>query len=269
MSQYDIGPLPALAKHDELFLFIGAGLSIGAGLPGWVPMVEELTKDLDFNLPQIGSHIRASHLLEGIEFYVDRFGFNTLIRRMRQMLDTTAISPTKIHTLITELPIKEIYTTNYDNLIEKAYASQGMRFNKIVRDQEIPYWDHQAYQIVKICGELEQPDSMIVTQTQFNSFSSRRPHLIMHLKTTMVSRTPLFLGYSLRDPFLNQIWDTISYEFGVHRRRGYAALFDCKAAMRKYFDKRGIEVINLDIIPGQDPNEKLTNWLSEFLNATR
>lgn len=269
MSQRVFSIPPDLVKDRGFFLFVGAGLSIGAGLPDWVTLVKELTRDLEIALPENVSDIRASHLLEGMDFYMDHFGFSTLVRQMRRRLDTTTVLPTNVHGLITELPVSEIYTTNYDNLMEKAFESKGIRFNKIVRDEEIPYWDHQACQIVKLCGELEQPDSLIVTQTQFNSFFSRRPQLIMNLKATMVKKTPLFLGYSLRDPFINQIWDTISYEFREHRRRGYIALFDCNSELIRQYDKRGIQVIGLDEIPGADRNEKLANWLSNLITITK
>jgi hypothetical protein len=259
--------LPDLLKNQELFLFVGAGLSIGAGLPGWGALVKQLTKDMDFSLPEKSIHVRAVHLLEGIEAFVDHYGFNALIRNMRLKLDTSNFIPTKVHLLLTELPIKEIYTTNYDDLIEKSFTAKSIRFNKIIRDEEIPYWDHQACQIVKLCGELDQPDSMIVTKTQFNSFTARRPQLLTHLKTTLVSKTPLFLGYSLRDPFLNQIWDTIGYEHGEHRRWGYAALFDCTPEMTRYFEKKNIHPVNLDAVPGTDRNDKLANWISGLLTT--
>ena len=78
--------------------------------------------------------------------------------------------------------------------------------------------------------------------------------------------TALFLGYSLQDPFFNQIWDNIGLDFGALRRCGYAVLFDGDPLDVDDLRSRGIQVINLKT-NGRNKSAVLEDWLEDLINA--
>jgi len=162
------------------------------------------------------------------------------------------------------MPVWIIFTTNYDDLIERALREAGRRLNVTVNELELAYWSRDRVQVVKLCGDLQRPDSIIVTKRDFNTYFAIRPRLAGRLRTTLESSTALFLGYSLQDPFFNQIWDNIGLDFGGHRRTGHAVLFDVQPMEADGLRARGIQVINLET-QGSDRTLLLANWLRRLI----
>ena len=87
-----------------------------------------------------------------------------------------------------------------------------------------------------------------------------RPRLAERLRTTLESKTALFLGYGLQDPFFNQIWDNIGLDFGRYRQRGYAVIFNANPLEIDDLRQRSIQAINLET-KGRDRTLILADWL--------
>ena len=49
--------LARLATAGELVLFLGSGVSVGAGLPMWVPLVRQLAKAVGGPHPNVGAEL--------------------------------------------------------------------------------------------------------------------------------------------------------------------------------------------------------------------
>jgi hypothetical protein len=234
-------------RRREVVLYIGAGLSSGAGLPGWADLVRPLAKSIGVHWPTNEADLTVVHLLSAIQHYENQRGRNALIQALRDNLDTTGKNPTPTHNLlIGSLPIQVIFTTNYDDLVERTLRRLNRPFNVVVNEPELVLWREDHIQVIKLCGELDQPESIIISQRDFNTFFSRRPRLTERLRTILESKTGLFLGYSLQDPFFNQVWDNIGLAFGSLRRLGFAVLFDPNPLEVKDLQNRGVQVIALN-----------------------
>ena len=116
------GILPELADQfarGNGILFVGAGLSVGAGLAGWTKLVRPLAQSVNFELPTEDKFITTDHLLAAAQRYENQRSRNSLVQHLLDNLDTTKIQPTSVHRLIASLPVQVIFTTNYDDLIER------------------------------------------------------------------------------------------------------------------------------------------------------
>ena len=253
-------------QRGDLALFIGAGLSIGAGLPGWAKLIRPLAQAVGAPWPADERDLTAEHLLTAAQYYENQRGRNALIRHIRNALDTTSVRPTAVHRLIASSPIKVIFTTNYDDLIERALREAGRACNIIVSEPELAFWSEDKVNLVKLCGDLSRPESIVITKGDFNLYFATHPRLAERLRTELESKMDLFLGYSLRDPFFNQIWDRIGLDFGSLRRWGYAVLFDAPPLEVDDLKRRGIHVINLKPRRGNH-TELLVEWLRALLGS--
>ncbi|MCA9942898.1 MAG: SIR2 family protein [Anaerolineales bacterium] len=249
----------ALAK-DNTVLFVGSGISIGAGLPGWGELIRPLAEEVGYLWPEDEAFLASEHLLTAAQHYQNQRERNALIRYLREKLDTTFIGPSSNHERLLSLPIQTIFTTNYDDLIERALQDMGIRRQVIFNASQLPYWDENVVKVVKLCGDLQDPE-MVVTKNDFNLYFAKKSHLASRLRTILESKVPLFLGYSLRDPFFNQIWDRIGFDFQQHQLEGYAVLFDAQPLEIDDLRQRHIQVINLKT-DGRDKTELLGKWLA-------
>ena len=242
-------------------LFIGAALSADAGLSSWVKLVRPLAQSASYDLPSRTSTLPptiSSPLLNATKTSVV---VTVLVQYLRDHLDTTiGIRPTQVHQLIASLPVQIIFTTNYDDLIERALREVERQLNIIVSETELPFWSGDRVQVVKLCGDLHRPESIILTKKDFNTYFATHPRLTERLRTSLENHTALFLGYSLLDPFFNQIWDNIGLDFGRYRQIGYAVMFNANPLEIDDLRQRGIHVINLET-QGRDRTLVLADWL--------
>jgi len=261
----NLNNLKADIFNGNAILFVGAGVSMGAGLPGWIDLARQMASEVKFRLPTESEDITAQHLLAAFQRYENENGRPRLIQKTRSALDTTRIDPTSVHMALTSLPIKTIFTTNYDNLIEEAFRKERKRRDLIVSESQLALWNEDVTKIVKLCGDIEQPDSVLITATDFNAFSDKRPNMLARLRNDLVSKTALFIGYSLQDPFFNQIWDRIGFSFGKMQRPAYAIMFDADENVISDLKTRNISVINIKNAPNK--NTALTNLLKSFIEV--
>jgi len=244
-------------------VFAGAGLSIGAGLFGWADLIRPLAQAVDARWPANETDLTTEHLLSATQHYENQYGRNALIQHLRDTLDTTGIQPTPVHRLIASLRVRVIFTTNYDEFIEQALREADQRHNVIINELDLAYWSEERVQVVKLCGDLQRPESIVLTKRDFNTYFAAHPRLVERLRTTLEIKTALFLGYSLRDPFFNQIWDNIGLSFGRHRRMGYTVMFDVTPLEADDLRQRSVRVINLET-QGRNHTRLLVDWLQSL-----
>lgn len=245
--------------------FVGAGLSIGAGLPGWAGLIRPLAQAVGGRWPADEADLTTDHLLTAVQYYENERGRHALIRHLRDALETTGVQPTTVHRLLASLPTRVIFTTNYDDLVERALREAGRPLNVVVSEPELSFWSEERVQVVKLCGDLNRPESIVVTQRDFSTYFATHPRLAERLRSTLESKTSLFLGYSLRDPFFNQIWDHVGLDFGALRKWGYAVLFDASPLEADDLRQRGVHAIDLET-RGRDRTALLAEWLDALSN---
>src|SRR6476620_5439673 len=141
----------------EVAAFVGAGLSAGAGLPGWYGLVSELAGRIHHPMPP-REWITAEALIDAAQAYINQEGLHSLVMFLKRRLDTTGKAPTAAHRALTRLPISLVFTANYDNLLERAYQEAGISAQVVVRDDSIPYMRREpgSVNIVKLYGDLDQ-----------------------------------------------------------------------------------------------------------------
>ncbi|MCQ2308186.1 MAG: SIR2 family protein [Bacteroidales bacterium] len=113
-------------------LFVGSGFSIGAenisGTP--LPTGDGLAKLL---YEECGESSDGGNLLDASELYIDKFGALAIVEYLKKMFTIKEI--TSEQKLITSLPWKRVYTTNYDNIIELGYNLSGRKiYPKVLTD---------------------------------------------------------------------------------------------------------------------------------------
>jgi hypothetical protein len=237
-------------------IFVGAGLSIGAGLPGWGALVRPLAERIGY---------RGSDCLKAAQYYENRNGRHALISYLRDHLDTMGIEPTRNHDLLTGLPVNIVFTTNFDDLLERAYRKAGRPINLVVGATELPFWDESRVNLVKLHGTFDRPDSFIITEQDYSTIYRSNALIVQQLNALLATKTFLFIGYSVSDPDFNQIYDQLSIDLGRHQRRPYLLTFDVDEFTREDLERRGFQVTSL---PGEgDHNIRLAEWLQALLCA--
>ena len=250
-------------KSKDVVAFIGAGISMGAGLPSWVNLARTLALPANFHLPEKNEDIAVQHLLMTIQQYENQFGRHSLLTQLQRMLYKPNVRPSTCHTLLASFPIEIFLTTNYDNLLEKSIHELGLKVNVIVEEIELAFWRQDEIQVLKLCGDITRLHTIAITQRDFSTYFSTHARFAERVRSILESKTVLFLGYSMQDPFLNMLWDTVGYDFGWMRRTGYIVLFDSDPHTLDDMSRRGLIPINLRS-KDESKSSLMEQWLSEL-----
>ncbi len=262
---YDI-PLPLLTDIDEgrCLPFIGAGFSLNASLPSKLRMPDwgALTSIL-----RQGANADADATpLAVAQQYEYRFGRVQLIESIRRALYPDNARPGKAHLAFVSLPFDTLYTTNFDLLLEDAYATMGRPYRSLVGESQLPFHAGQmASSIVKMHGDLRHEEHIIITQRDYDGFLDRYPVIATHLSAMLITRTPLFLGYSLSDPDFCSIRKVVRSRLGQFERMAYMIQFDqSKAEIEKALEDR-IHIISIPTSANKSRDELLNEFFQQML----
>ena len=234
-----------LVRKEDVAVWLGAGTSLNAGFPSASKLkdilIENLSKTekemIDVNLP-------LPKLAE--EFYrLKNNNRNTLIKVLnRTFLNTNSDSKT-CHQELSMIPhFKTIITTNYDTLIEDAFSYKGQ---VVFLSKHIPYLENGKTHIFKVHGDLKDPDSIIITESDYNNFFKLESEYNIYwtvVKERLSTKNILFLGYNIDDPNVSVIFDKISEELGENRKECFLVAPDLKQHKIDYLTRKGIHYIN-------------------------
>lgn len=176
-------------------IFVGAGLSRAAGFPDWGGLLAPLQERCG-----IPPHSDLPLVAEYIEQDVANGGRGALEDHILKIITATAPTPTRAHLDMQKLPVKEIWTTNYDTLLEHSIPDAVV----IAGEDEIHSIASRRKAIIKMHGSIgldntwQQPP--VVTRSDYERYEVDHPRTWTVLRSSYMSRSLLFLGFSFTDP---------------------------------------------------------------------
>ncbi len=244
----------------EVVPFVGAAFAAHAGLPDWYAFVAELAQRCNQAMPP-RQWANADALVEITQAYVNQNGVNHLVMLLKDRLDAAAIPPSAAHEALAALPVDLFFSAGYDDLLERALRAEGRRVVTVVRDGDIPYMRRGAgvVNVVKLFGDLNQPDTLVVTRQQHERYLLDHPQLVKLLETELGRSTLLYLGWNRGDPQFARLYGEVLARFGNMARLGYAAVFDHSPIQAD--ELRRINVQPLHLLAAPDATANLAAWL--------
>lgn len=236
-------------------VFVGAGLSMGAGLPSWAKLVEPL-RDALKGLPE-----RQSFTPEQIAgWYEITAGRRALVDFLTKQLN--GAKPGNCHRLLDSLPVDLFLTTNFDDLLERSLADADV----IVNDIDFSALDDPSRrQLIKIHGDFRDAGSIVFTRADYDHYLENRPAIAETIRLTLMRRTVLFIGYSFNDRNLTTILGQVGRRLGKLQRPLFTLLFNPNEYVVKELEQKyGVAVVPLEVGPGQDASYALQLWLEKF-----
>ncbi|GEO06138.1 hypothetical protein AAE02nite_38020 [Adhaeribacter aerolatus] len=234
-----------LIRSEEVVLWAGAGLSLYAGFPSGEKLGTILYNSLsDSEKKEIRPDLLLPDLAEAI-YRIKGNNKNSIIRILSKQFVDFIPESTLYHDKLASIPhFKTIITTNYDKLIENAYGQRGQL---LLASRHIPYIEKEKVSIFKVHGDLSEPDSIILTKTDFNNFfknSSESEVYWTVIKEKLATKNVLFIGYNLEDPNVSVIFDRISEVLGTHRRECFFISPNLTFNKILELDRKGIHYID-------------------------
>jgi hypothetical protein len=268
-------PLVEEYKKGRCGLFVGAGASSGAGLPGWGDFLRGMLAHAKSSsgMPEVKAADYTA-LIDSGRFLMAASGLKSELGSyfadyVRRVFIEAKPVPTDLHVAMLELKqLQFVLTTNYDSLIERAYRTRDadvtvctfkdageVRRSLASRD----------FFILKAHGDAGRSgDGIILTEQDYRNILFKEP-AYQHMLAAMFSMyTIVFVGTSMTDPevnlMLNYIASTFSPESGPTH---YAAL--PKEKINEVEKERWFKDYKIRVIPVSSAQEH--KELPELLRA--
>jgi hypothetical protein len=243
-------------------VFVGAGLSHGAGLPNWRELLGHLAGEL--GLDPEGRHDD----LDLAQWYREKFGDQALAKVIADRFSRPAHAarPTLAHYLLLNLPTRLVLTTNYDDLLEQALLGLKRYPVRIARDVDVARTAlGEGTCVVKLHGDADSPLEVVLCRDDYEAFFERRPAMTHLLRGLLLNHTFLFVGYSLRDPNFRSIFAEVGRILRDGRRPAFATTFDAAGPAGAYIQGQwNTKYLRLIPVSSGEPETALARFLDRL-----
>ena len=238
-------------------------------LPTW----EEVTSRLHSELYPQESGTSDSNQLRTAQEYQATFGRGALHDALRRLVRHEEHHPGTLHQRMLQLPWQDIYTTNWDTLLERTRFNVVERHYSVVNNvEEIPMGKRPR--IVKLHGSFPAQFPLIVTEEDYRTYPTKFAPFVNTVQQAMMETVFLLIGFSGDDPnFLN--WSGwVRDNLGSSAPKIYlAGYLELSPHRRRMLEERSVVPIDL----AQNPNanhwpdstnsrhEYATQWLLHAL----
>lgn len=245
----------------DLLPIIGAGFSKNAITPAnkSMPLWEEMGKQLASEIKDY----QFSNALDAISAYAHEFSRPKLIEKLRELLLVGISRPGKAHKAFCSVAFETVLTTNFDFLIEQQYQELSARFFVVTDELQLTtIKSSQSRVLIKFHGDLNNPKKLVVTEDDYDTYVDQNRLMATYVSNLLITKTPVFIGYSIDDFDFRQLWRIVIDRLGKYRRQAYAIVVDASANELAKFRRRGVTVITL---PGN--KKQYDDVLADFFES--
>eukprot|EP00935_MAST-01C_sp_MAST-1C-sp1_P000061 g61.t1 len=184
--------LAELAGSGQLVIFLGAGASMGAGLPSWGQLLKELA---------------STNAVPPIDTNSEEWNAMDMLTQADILDRRTATSlGRQIASAFSRMPCTEYVTTNYDTMMESSLTSY----------EDAPAVSVLPHQMVlgaetwvlKMHGCVTDPERIVLTRKDYMRYADRAAALSGIVQAKLMTKHMLFVGFSLTDDNFYRIADT-------------------------------------------------------------
>lgn len=207
-------------QADNLAIFAGAGLSKSAGFVDWKNLLTEVAEELDLDIDK-----EASDLVSLAQYHVNSKRNRTKINQLIIEEFSKNIVVTDNHRILARLPINTFWTTNYDNLIEKA-LDNAKKVVDVKHDpkQLLTSPKRRDAVVYKMHGDYQHPQDAVIIKDDYERYSLKRNEFYIALRGDLLTKKFLFLGFSFADPNIDYILGRIRASYTENHQTHYCIL---------------------------------------------
>lgn len=306
-----IEKIKQINSNNNLVIFVGAGVSRNSGVCSWWELVKEIAEKIGENkcasceiknviCGECGEKIElcsldgyncklkydfsAEDFLRIPQHFYESFGNSEEEKKpyyqfLKDKFCSEKYETNIIDEIIIKLQPEHIITTNYDHLLENVKDPRVSKYAIITKDDDILSQKGRNY-IIKMHGDIDDIENIVLKEEDYLNYSQKHIIIETFIKSLLIDKTFLFVGYSLNDNNLKLIMSYIDFfvkERRVENRQPHYLVVDqIKDPVHdiRYWKNKGVELVELskvtDYMIQNSKCMKLSNWtgkkLYTFLN---
>lgn len=214
-------------RNGKCVVFLGNRATLEAAelADAVFPEQKDLAKELGWKKPIVPGN-KQKGILPSVELGASLFaaanGRDALLALVRARVGGEAIPPTSAHTAIVKrFPL--VFTTNFDDLLERAGTASGVPVDVIGRSSLIPASQAGRCTLVRMRGALSQPETAMVTREDY--FRVPIPaETKKQLRTLVRQHVVWFVGFRPDEEEFERVFAELSDAYGGELPRCHLAV---------------------------------------------
>ncbi|MFN8463907.1 MAG: SIR2 family protein [Caldilineaceae bacterium] len=181
---------------------------------------------------------------EAAQLYEYEMGRQALVQLVRDRVEGLGEEPQPVHHLIASLQECSVFvTTAIDTRLEAAFQMAGRPLDIFVATTDIPFDNSQRADLFKLRGALRQPDTLVLTEEDFERFLDTQHTISVILQGYLARQTILFVGYDLNDPYFRRLYRKVVLSLDGLSRRAYAFGTALPRRTSRWCERNNIQVV--------------------------
>jgi len=274
--------------NSKAAVMIGAGFSLNANpepgvkmhFPTWKQLTRLMFDELhpmrsDASAEELARHERRFLSIGALRIaseYEATFGRQQLENTIRANTPDSKYRPGDLHKLLLQLPWTDVFTTNYDTLLERTELSERSYY-PVIKATELP--TAFSPRIIKLHGSLPTQTPFIITEEDFRTYPRHFAPFVNTVQQSLLENTFVLLGFSGDDPNFLAWTGWIRDELGLQHAPIYlVGSFSLDNAERLLLYRRGVTPIDLSAVfherfGEQNVHSACLKWFLRQLHLSR
>jgi hypothetical protein len=258
---------------ERAAVMVGAGFSknAGNGFPDWNQLGDVFYQKAHGVKPDPvkQKYLNVLRLAEEVQAAIGRPALENLLRSNIPDLN---IEPSALHVELLEFPWVDVFTTNYDTLLERASAKVvTRRYEPVVNKEDIPYAIKPR--IVKLHGSFPSERPFIITEEDYRRYPHDYAPFVNTVQQALLENTFCLIGFSGDDPNFLQWTGWIRDNLGIDKTQKIflVGVFNLSSARLKLLAERGIVVVDLSCCDGikKHDHKKALSRFFEYIQSRK
>ena len=272
MNRTYVTDIATALSEKHAALMVGAGFSKNAEklsatdreFLNWTELSDKFY-DLVYENSKTGKKYCSSlRLAQEVETVLGRPKLETILKDSIPDLD---YGPSNIYTELMELPWVDVFTTNYDTLLERAADSVTTRRYNVVVSQEDLVNSNDAPRIIKLHGSFPSHRPFIITEEDYRTYPVKFAALVNTVQQALLENVFCMIGFSCEDPnFLKWIgWIHDNLGRSSSQKIYMISVNHTPEATIKMLSEQNIVVVDLEeLYPSLNISEKIDHFLKDL-----
>ena len=233
-------------------------------------MFEEIYPPPDRGIADWEDRFNRSNPLRIASEYEAAFKRQKLESFIRSHVPDSGHRPGPIHELLLQLPWRDVFTTNYDTLLEANGGLPAGHTNRSRRSRNLT--TAISPRIIKLHGTLPSQTPFIITEEDYRIYPKLFAPLVNTVRQSLIENSFVLLGFKGDDPNFLEWIGWIRDELEDHHAPIYlTGVYSLDHVQRSLLAKRGVTPIDLaPVFPNRSESPApAIAWFLDNLNVAR
>ena len=242
-------------RGSRVSLMVGAGVSrnaqprsgVGTFFPTWFDLAKRMWEQMypaEGTSDEVGNRVARKPPAPAriASEFAATFGRGALEELLHRQIPDKDYEPGPFHEELLRLPWRDVFTTNYDTLLERTRVP-GREYHPVISAKDLSAVSEPR--IFKLHGSFDSDSPLVVTEEDYRTYPRRFASLLHTVRQSLMERALVLVGSSGEDQNLMDWVGWIRDELGSYRCAIYLVMHDLDEFQRRYLDQCGVTPIVL------------------------